>query len=71
MTKNVKQNVLFGRLGNKDTDIKYFKHILPLDVVNIVEPFGGTFSVIRNVYSDDKYSKFVKKINNHLVITNF
>jgi site-specific DNA-adenine methylase len=55
----MKDIILFGRLGNKTNDIKYFKEYLPLDVKNVVEPFGGTFAVIRNVYDDKKYKKYV------------
>lgn len=51
--------LLFGRLGNKEQDIKYFQNYLPLDVLNIIEPFGGTFAVSRTIYKDDKYKKFV------------
>lgn len=50
---------LIGRLGNKQNDIKYFKDKLPIDVVNVIEPFGGSYAVIRNIYMDDKYNKFV------------
>jgi site-specific DNA-adenine methylase len=55
-----KQCLLFGRLGNKQNEIKYFKSLLPTEnIENIVEPFGGSFAVIRNIYNDDKYNKFV------------
>ena len=54
-----KQNILFGRLGNKTNDIKHFKHLLPLDIKTIVEPFGGTFAVTRIVYNDKKFKKYV------------
>jgi len=52
------QNII-GRLGNKTTDIKYFKHLLPNTPDNVVEPFGGTFAVIRNCYDYPEYNKFV------------
>jgi site-specific DNA-adenine methylase len=55
----MKDILLFGRLGNKENDIKFFNHLLPLDVLNIVEPFGGTFAVTRKIYNDDKYIKYV------------
>lgn len=54
-----KENILFGRFGNKTNDIKYFKHLLPLDIKTIVEPFGGTFALTRIIYSDKKYKKIV------------
>jgi site-specific DNA-adenine methylase len=54
-----KKSFLFGRLGNKDNDIKYFINYLPSDCKKVVEPFGGSFAVIRRVYVDDKYAKFV------------
>jgi site-specific DNA-adenine methylase len=50
---------LIQRLGSKTTDIKNFVDLLPLDVKTVVEPFGGSFAVIRDVYSDDKYKKYV------------
>jgi site-specific DNA-adenine methylase len=50
---------LFGRMGNKQHDIKHFKHLLPRDVKNVVEPFGGSFAVIRKEYNDDTINKFV------------
>ena len=56
-----KSNVLFGRLGNKDKDIKHFQHLLPTEnIKNVIEPFGGSFAVIRKFYNDtDKYNLFV------------
>jgi len=58
MDKTRDQN-LFGRLGNKTTDIKYFKDLLPMESKYIIEPFGGTFALSRIVYKDQKYKKFV------------
>lgn len=52
-------NILFGRLGNKQQDLKHFETYLPVDVKYVVEPFGGTFAVSRLFYTDDKYKKFV------------
>ena len=52
------QNII-NRLGNKTTDIKYFKHLLPNTPDNIIEPFGGSFAVIRNCYDYPEYNKFV------------
>jgi len=50
---------LISRSGSKTNDIKYFIDLLPKDVKIVVEPFGGSFAVIRDVYSDDKYIKYV------------
>ena len=55
----VKSITLFNRFGNKQNDIKYFKNKLPMDCKIVIEPFGGTFAVIRNIYMNDKYKKFV------------
>jgi site-specific DNA-adenine methylase len=55
----MKETILFGRLGNKQQDIQYFKQYLPINVKTIVEPFGGTFAVTRIFYNDDKYKKIV------------
>jgi site-specific DNA-adenine methylase len=64
-----KGQVLFGRLGNKDLDIKYFQHLLPTeDIKNVVEPFGGSFAVIRKVYNDtEKYNLFVNDNDDGLI----
>jgi len=53
------KNVYFVRLGNKQTDIKFFNNYLPKDIKTIIEPFAGSFAVIRNVYYDDKYKKII------------
>lgn len=58
--------ILFGRLGNKTNDIKYFKQYLPLEVKNVIEPFGGTFAVSRIIYNDRKYKKFVNDTDEYL-----
>ena len=47
------------RLGAKDNDIKHFKHLLPMDISKVVEPFGGSYAVCRCVYYEDKYDKYV------------
>ena len=62
-----KENILFGRLGNKTTDIKHFIQYLPLDIKNVIEPFGGTFAVTRIIYNDNKYNKFVNDNDEQLV----
>ena len=44
------------RIGNKENDIKFFKQYLPLDVKTVVEPFAGSFAVIKHFYVDlNKY----------------
>ena len=53
------KSFLITRTGNKKDDIKYFTNLLPLDIDNVVEPFGGSFAVIREVYNDPKYNKYV------------
>jgi site-specific DNA-adenine methylase len=50
---------LILRFGSKDTDIKYFDEYLPLDVKKVAEAFGGSFAIIRKIYYDDKYEKYV------------
>ena len=55
-----------GRMGNKKDDIKYFKHLLPLDIKTIVEPFGGSFAVSRIVYNDEKYKKVISDTDDEL-----
>ena len=48
----VKYNNIINRLGNKETDMKHFKHLLPLDVKTVAEPFSGSFAVIKHLYKD-------------------
>lgn len=61
------KSFLIQRLGNKTNDIKFFKHLLPKEgIKNVVEPFGGSFAVIRNEYKDDKYKKYVNDSDNNL-----
>jgi site-specific DNA-adenine methylase len=47
---------LFGRLGNKTNEIKNFKmHFPNIDsITTVVEPFGGSFAVIRCHYINEK-----------------
>jgi len=48
------------RLGNKQNDIKYFYKYLPFNSINtVIEPFAGSFAVIRNCYNDEKYKKII------------
>ena len=48
---------IISRLGDKETDLKHFKHLLPLDVKTIIEPFGGSFAISRKFYKDtNKYN---------------
>ena len=54
----VKSANIIRRLGNKENDIKFFKHLLPLEVKTVVEPFGGTFAVIKHFYKDVNKYKF-------------
>ena len=48
----VKTINIIRRIGSKQNDLKHFKHLLPLDVETVVEPFGGSFAVIKFVYKD-------------------
>lgn len=57
---------LITRTGSKQNDIKFFKELLPMNVKNVIEPFGGSFSVIRDVYFDKKYNKFVNDLDPNL-----
>jgi len=47
----VKEISLINRLGNKETDIKCFNHLLPTNNIKvIVEPFAGSFAVSKYYY---------------------
>lgn len=54
-----RKNILINRLGAKDNDIKFFNELLPENIKNVVEPFGGSFAICRRIYRDDKYIKYV------------
>ena len=45
----VKHISIIKRIGSKINDIKYFKHLIPLDVKAVVEPFSGGFAVSKCV----------------------
>jgi site-specific DNA-adenine methylase len=46
------KNFCVSRLGNKQNDIRFFKHLLPKqdDIDAVGEPFAGSFAVIRNCF---------------------
>jgi site-specific DNA-adenine methylase len=54
---------IVNRIGSKQNDIKFFKEYLPLDSKIIVEPFGGSFAVIKNFYIDS--NKYTFHINDN------
>ncbi len=66
---NLRKANLIQRMGSKTNDIKFFINYLPLDVINVVEPFGGSFAVIRHVYNDEKYNKYVNDNDDDLFYT--
>ena len=43
---------IFGRLGNKMNDLKYFKHLVPTDAKTIVEPFCGSCAMTLTLFAD-------------------
>ena len=49
----------FVRMGNKQNDLKYFEKLLPTNVKTVIEPFAGTFAVIRNYYYEPKYKRVI------------
>lgn len=59
---------LFGRLGSKENDIQYIIDYLPTNINSVIEVFGGGFSLIRKVYSDnlDEYKLYVNDLDNLL-----
>ena len=54
----VKTINIIRRIGSKQNDIKFFNHLLPLEVDTVVEPFGGSFAVIKFFYKDINKYKF-------------
>ena len=54
----VKTINIIRRIGSKQNDIKYFSHLLPLEVETVIEPFGGSFAVIKFFYKDINKYKF-------------
>jgi site-specific DNA-adenine methylase len=59
----VREQNLISRLGNKDNDMKHIKSYFPLDETYnmVIEPFGGSFAVIRNIIAEhsDKKTYYV------------
>ena len=63
----VKTLNIIRRIGSKQNDIKHFNHLLPLDVKTVVEPFGGSFAVIKFYYKDvDKYKFHINDLDESL-----
>ena len=58
----VKEINIIRRLGSKQNDIKYFKHLLPIDCKIIIEPFAGSFAISKF------FIKILKNINFILMI---
>ena len=54
----VKTINIIRRIGSKQKDIKHFNHLLPLEVETVIEPFGGSFAVIKFFYKDINKYKF-------------
>ena len=55
----VKEINIINRLGSKDNDIKFFIKYLPKDdIKTVVEPFAGSFAVIKKFYKDINKYKF-------------
>ena len=49
----VKYNNIINRLGNKETNMKHFKHLFPVDAKTVAEPFSGFFfASIEHLYKD-------------------
>ena len=58
---------IITRIGSKQNDIKFFKDLLPLDVATVVEPFAGSFAVIKNFYIDiNKYQFHINDLDRSL-----
>ena len=63
----VKTINIIRRIGSKQNDLKHFKHLLPLDVETVVEPFGGSFAVIKFFYKDiNKYKFHINDLDENL-----
>ena len=63
----VKTINIIRRIGSKQNDLKHFKHLLPLDVETVAEPFGGSFAVIKFFYKDiNKYKFHINDLDENL-----
>lgn len=51
-------NQVFGRMGNKTHDLKHFKHLIPNDCSNIVEPFCGSCAMSLNIFPDHNINQY-------------
>ena len=61
---------LFSYSGNKDREMNQILTFIPsLDNINIIiEPFGGSFSLIRHLYSQYPEKKFIVNDNDKKLI---
>lgn len=53
--------------GSKTKELKKLERFFPLDVKTVIEPFAGSFAVIRYFYSDDKYMKIINDSDTDLI----
>lgn len=53
--------------GSKTKELKKLERFFPLDVKTVIEPFAGSFAVIRYFYSDDKYNKIINDSDTDLI----
>lgn len=58
--KPIRYNAIY-RFGNKQNDLKYFKSYLPSlsEVDLVVEPFAGSFALIRNIYHSPDIKRLI------------
>ena len=60
---------VFGRLGNKTTDLKFFKHLVGTEYEIIVEPFCGSCAFSLNLFPDcEKYDYHFNDLDEDLFI---
>ena len=57
---------IIRRIGSKQNDLRHFKHLLPLEVDTIIEPFGGSFAVSKYFYKDNKYKFHINDLDEEL-----
>ena len=63
----VKEINIIRRIGSKQNDHKFYSHLLPYDVDTVVEPFGGSFSLIKHIYKDPfKYNFHINDLDHNI-----
>lgn len=63
----IKEHFPLTIYGSKTKELKKLEKFFPTDVKTVVEPFSGSFAVIRYFYCDEKYKKIINDTDKDLI----